>query len=140
MSEGLGSPLLDHFNLLLWGSTGSSYLSNVHCHVDSEWDCFSAAIMKIRNGCACSAPSDTSLSPESSWNYLTRSKFNFQYSKHLSFTGVSLPISKSADFTDFNLADIQRKEELFYPQLLREALECLHSVYENLKLNNLRKR
>lgn len=142
MSEGLHSSFYDHFAILLWGDSESAYLSDAHSHVDSEWESFSTAIMKICKRYASLPANHPSTSLGSAWNFLINSKFHIDYSKHASFIAISLPIETSSSGFDYTGSYLNEKnrEVSFYAQLLRETLDSLHSVYENLKLDNLRKR
>lgn len=140
MAEGLHSSFYRHFASLLWGDDDSAYLSNPL--VDSEWESFTRAVMNIctRYG---SLPSKLpSKLPDTAWDFLLDSKFHACYSKKASVSGISLMSTASfrgADYTAANIHDEQNQEMSFYAQLLRETLDSLHALYENLKLDNLRK-
>lgn len=143
MSEGLHSSFYEHFASLLWGDDESAYLSNTHSHVYSEWESFSSTILKICQRYTPSHPSHPSPVSETAWDFLTNSKFHLEYSKYASFVGVPFPItinSLGSDCPGLDLEGGQNHEMSFHAQLLEETLESLHAVYENLKLNNLRKR
>lgn len=142
MFEGLRSSFFEHFASLLWGDGESAYLSDIHSHVDSDWESFSAAIMKICKRYS-SSPDHSSTSAETAWNFLTNSKFNIDYCKHTSFVSVSLPtgiFSPGHNCSGSYLENEQNSDVSFCGQLLWESLESLHAVYESLKLDNLRKR
>uniref|UniRef100_A0A0D9WFG5 Anaphase-promoting complex subunit 1 n=1 Tax=Leersia perrieri TaxID=77586 RepID=A0A0D9WFG5_9ORYZ len=141
MAEGLESCFYGHFVSLLWGDSDAAYLCS-SSHVDSEWESFSYEIEKICAKYGQISPTNPSKSPCTAWDFLINSKHHAKYGK-LSPTSCSsfLPVSCSTSSTKFhsfpqdrNSADIS-----FYIRFLRETLDTLHALYENLKLNTLRK-
>lgn len=142
MAEGLHYSFYNHFATLLWGDNESAYLSHTDSPVDSEWESFTVAVMKICKQYT-SSHSIIPTSPKTAWDFLMNSKFHVSYSDQASICGVRLvgtQKSTGVDYNDAYLQDVQNREVSFYAQLLMESLDCLHSVYENLKLDNLRKR
>ncbi|KAJ4980944.1 hypothetical protein NE237_031781 [Protea cynaroides] len=144
MAEGLRSNFYDHFLGLLWRDGESAYLSEADACVDAEWESFSCIIM-----CMCQKysrvilkkPSDPQ--PQSAWEFLVTSKFHQAYDKCTYITASSHATAR--DFWDFDCstAQVEVKQSSgssFLVHFLMETLDCLHALYENLKLNNLRKR
>ncbi|XP_038980234.1 anaphase-promoting complex subunit 1 isoform X2 [Phoenix dactylifera] len=139
MAEGLHSSVYSHFASSLWGDDDSAYLSNPL--VDSEWESFTRAVMKICTRCGCLPPKQPSKLPDTAWEFLINSKFHTCYSKKASVSGISLMSVASFGGADYTAAYIQDEQNQvsFYARLLRETLDSLHALYENLKLDNLRK-
>ncbi|CAB4301392.1 unnamed protein product [Prunus armeniaca] len=142
MAEGLSSNFYSHFLSLLWKDGDLAYLSEADSSVPSEWDSFCSIMMEI---CGSSATSKkiSSPMPQSSWEFLIHSKFHNNYCKHNLITQNSSVMSLDVQRLDsswLNSDGTQRPERTFYYELLMESLHCLHAVYENLKLNSLRKR
>lgn len=142
MAEGLSSNFYSHFLSLLWKDGDLAYLSEADSSVPSEWDSFCSIMMEI---CGSSATSKkiSSPMPQSSWEFLIHSKFDNNYCKHNLITQNSSVMSLDVQRLDsswLNSDGTQRSERTFYYKLLMESLHCLHAVYENLKLNSLRKR
>ncbi|XP_073113376.1 anaphase-promoting complex subunit 1 isoform X2 [Elaeis guineensis] len=140
MAEGLHSSFYSHFASLLWGDDDSAYLSNPL--VDSEWESFTRAVIKICTRYGSLPPKQPSKLPDTAWEFLIDSKFHTHYSKKASVSGISFMSTASfrgADYTAAYIHDEQNQEVAFYARLLRETLDSLHALYENLKLDNLRK-
>jgi anaphase-promoting complex subunit 1 len=73
---------------------------------------------------------------------LINSKYHAQYCKQSSILGTSfLPMSYSTNSTAFHsfLQDEHSSDAAFYIRFMKETLDTLHALYENLKLNVLRK-
>ncbi|KAF8397264.1 hypothetical protein HHK36_016174 [Tetracentron sinense] len=143
MAEGLQTKFYNHFLVLLWGNGDSAYLSKADSCVDSEWESFSSIIMQMCRKSSFISRKHSDLVPHSSWEFLIRSKFHKNYCKHTSITGISsatLPDLRESDCSEAYIEDKQSPEKALYSQLLMETLDSLHSLYESLKLDNLRKR
>lgn len=143
LAEGLTTSLYNHFFSLLW-EDGESYSSAGGSSIlTTEWDSFSSVIMQICNKYNGLQKDLSNLKPRTSWEFLVSSKFhkNFRernlidgtWHETLSDTHKLEPCYKTLDTT-------QSSEKSFYSQLLADSLDCLHAVYENLKLEKLRKR
>ncbi|KAL2526600.1 Anaphase-promoting complex subunit 1 [Abeliophyllum distichum] len=143
MAEGLSPCFYNHFLLLLWGDSGSAYLSKADSSVDSEWESFCSVITRLcrKSNCSSQISSDSASHP--SWEFLIKSRYHDQYCKHnfiagtFSRTSSGMQVSGSCGAVVGNL---QRTEASFYMELLTETLDSLHAVYETFKLDNLRKR
>lgn len=141
MAEGLSSSFYNHFLVLLWGDSDSDYLSRADSRVDSEWDSFCNIILQM---CAKSSviPQNLNSLPHSSWEFLINSKFHENYAKLNCFTGISSEMSLDAGEMDSSRSKMESKQcsgKSFYFELLLESLDCLHALYESLKLDKLRK-
>lgn len=147
MAEGLSSGFYNHFLALLWGDSNSDYLSRADSSVDSEWNSFCNIILQM-----CRKPSATSqkhsdlenLEQHSSWEFLVNSKFHKNYHKlnfisRVSSSELSFDLEKMDSFGS-NMEGNRSSEKSFYFELLQESLDCLHALYESLKLDKLRKR
>jgi anaphase-promoting complex subunit 1 len=147
MAEGLSSGFYNHFLALLWGDSNSDYLSRADSSVDSEWNSFCNIILQM-----CRKPSATSqkhsdlenLEQHSSWEFLVNSKFHKNYHKlnfisRVSSSELSFDPEKMDSFGS-NMEGNRSSENSFYFELLQESLDCLHALYESLKLDKLRKR
>lgn len=143
MAEALDSSFYNHFLVLLWGDSGSAYMAKADSAVDSEWKSFCHVVMTL-----CRKSSDVSLRISSSdsissWEFLVNSMYHKNYCKHNSIGGFPAVASRDLQRSDSTGSFLVRKdnhEDLFYIELLREILDSLHAVYENLKLDILRKR
>uniref|UniRef100_A0A0D9ZXX1 Anaphase-promoting complex subunit 1 n=1 Tax=Oryza glumipatula TaxID=40148 RepID=A0A0D9ZXX1_9ORYZ len=137
MAEGLQSCFYSHFVSLLWGDSDAAYLCS-SSHVDSEWESFSYEVEKICAKYGQISPTKSSESPCTAWDFLINSKHHAKYGKQ---SRTTLPMSyntSSMSFHSFpqdgNSADVS-----FYIRFISETLDTLHALYENLKLNILRK-
>lgn len=142
MAEGLSSSFYGHFLGLLWKDGNSAYMAEADSGVNSEWDSFCGIIMQM---CRPSANSSKHLKskPQSSWEFLIDSQFHKNFCKHKFADGVSSVTSLDMleiDSIGLNLDGKQKLETSFYSELMMESLDCLHAVYESLKLDTLRKR
>lgn len=143
MAEGLHSTSYNHFLALLWGDGDCAYLAKADSCVDSEWVAFSSIIAEICGKARSISRKQSDLVPRSSWEFLIHSKFHNHYTLHTSTTGISAASSLSLqeyDCLNLNIQDKQSPDKSYYTQLLVEILDSLHALYENLKLDNLRKR
>lgn len=141
MAEGLQSSFYSHFLSLLWGDSDAAYLCS-SSHVDSEWESFSYEITKVCTKYGRTSPTKSSTSRGTAWDFLISSKYHAQYRKRSSTSCASfLPMSYRASSTGFHsfLQDEHSSDVSFYIQFMRETLDTLHALYENLKLNTLRK-
>ncbi|XP_042491370.1 anaphase-promoting complex subunit 1 isoform X2 [Macadamia integrifolia] len=144
MAEGLRSNFYDHFLGLLWRDGESAYLSEADACVDAEWESFSSIIKRM-----CQKYSRVILQklsdpqPRSAWEFLITSKFHLTYDKCTYSTASSHATSRDLWDFDCSTAQVEDKQSSgtsFLVHFLMETLDCLHALYENLKLNNLRKR
>ncbi|XP_057979662.1 anaphase-promoting complex subunit 1 isoform X2 [Malania oleifera] len=142
MAEGLSFNFYIHFLVLLWGDDSSTYLSKGDSSVDSQWESFSSTLIHMgRKGGATLKKLPVSIN--SSWEFLINSKFHKNYCHSTFTTGISCGIAidfQEADTSRSHAGEIQSTEKSFCPELLMESLDCLHAVYESLKLDNLRRR
>ncbi|CAK7325887.1 unnamed protein product [Dovyalis caffra] len=144
MAEGLSSDFYNHFLVLLWGGSNSDYLSRADSSVDSEWDSFCNIILQMCGKPSAISQKHLNLEQHSSWEFLVNSKFHKNYRK-LNF--ISRASSQELSFDVENLDSFgsimegnRSSEKSFYFELLLESLDCLHTLYESLKLDKLRKR
>ncbi|XP_031485584.1 anaphase-promoting complex subunit 1 isoform X2 [Nymphaea colorata] len=141
LAEGLHPTFYSQFVVMLWGDGDPTSLAKADIHINSEWESFTNVIMAMckRLGFNSSANSDTT---QSSWEFLIQSQYHLKYSSRHFFSGFSIgSIHELKDFKSTitcNLAE-QSRETSFCVQFLTEALDALHAVYENYKLDNLRK-
>ncbi|KAF5176008.1 Anaphase-promoting complex subunit, partial [Thalictrum thalictroides] len=122
MAEGLHSTFYNHLLVLLWEDGNSGYLAKADSGVDSEWEAFNNIKMHI---CGKS------------------SIFHKRYRMATSVTGIPGAPALTLQMFDCSSSNIEDKDtadKSFYSQLLLETLDSLHPLYENLKLDNLRKR
>ncbi|XP_044973473.1 anaphase-promoting complex subunit 1 isoform X1 [Hordeum vulgare subsp. vulgare] len=141
MSEGLQMCFYSHFISLLWGDNDPACLSS-SSHVDSEWESFSYEISKACARYERTLPTKSSTSSSTAWDFLIDSKYHAQYCKRSPISGTSfLPMSYGTSRTGFHsfLQDEHSSDASFYIRFMRETLDTLHALYENLKLNVLRK-
>lgn len=141
MAEGLQSCFYNQFVSLFWGDSDAAYLYS-SSQVDSDWEYFSHEIKSVctKYGQTLSTKSLTSLSK--AWDFLINSKYHSQYCKRaLSSSNSFLPVSYNTCKTVFNpfLQDEHSSDVSYNIRFMREILETLHALYENLKLNILRK-
>lgn len=135
IAEGLRSDLYNLFLSLLWGD---GYSDQQGSSIYFEWE----ALCNIFLG-SCQKPTVVHLkqpktSSESSWEFLLGSKFHKTYSRFQSgITSVNpLDLEGIVPF-----GSKSGGEEIPDPsfELLVQSLDCLHAVYESLKMDNLRK-
>uniref|UniRef100_A0A0A9DXX7 Meiotic checkpoint regulator cut4, putative n=1 Tax=Arundo donax TaxID=35708 RepID=A0A0A9DXX7_ARUDO len=141
MAEGLQDCFYSHFISLFWGDSDAAYLY-LSSHVDSEWEYFCYEITRVCTKYGQKLPTKSPTSSSSAWDVLINSKYHAQYCKRAPMSSNSfLPVSYGTCNTVFNpfLQDEHSSEVSFYVQFMRETLETLHALYENLKLNILRK-
>jgi anaphase-promoting complex subunit 1 len=141
MAEGLQSCFYCHFVSLFWSISDAScqYSSS---HTDSEWESFSYEIRKVCAKYGQTLPTVPPSSPSKAWDFLINSKYHAQYCKRTPTSYDSMfPVSYSTCSTVFKpfLQDEHSSDASFYIQFMKETLETLHALYENLKLNILRK-
>lgn len=141
MAEGLQSCFYSHFVSLFWGDSDASYLYS-SSHADSEWEYFCYEIKRVCTKYGQTLPTKSPISPSKAWDFLINSKYHAQYCKRAPMSSNSfLPVSYGTHKTGFNpfLQDEHSSDMSFYIRFMRETLETLHALYENLKLNILRK-
>lgn len=142
MAEGLSSNFYNYFLLLLWGDKNSAYLSEASSDVDSEWNSFCSVIMQMGQKYSLVSEQHLNSVPDSSWEFLLNSNFHKNYRKFNFIAGISgtklavLGPNSSRKEVDGSLI----LNDSFYSELFMVTLDSLHSLYENLKLDNLRKR
>ncbi|KAK9124538.1 hypothetical protein Sjap_014140 [Stephania japonica] len=141
--EGLDSTFYNHFLGLYWGENDCLYLNSANSSVDLEWEGFSDIIMRLCGKSAVLVRSAVDLTPSSSWEFLINSEFHRTYCKKNTFArGTTFTTSLAMGDLDLSKTkkdDVQMPCKSFYVQLLIEVLDLLHALYENLKLDNLRK-
>lgn len=142
MAEGLSSNFYNYFLVLLWGDNNSAYLSEASSDVDSEWNSFCSVIMQMGQKSSLISQQDLNSVPDSSWEFLLNSNFHKNYCKFNFIAGISgtklavLGPNSSRKEVDGSLI----LNDSFYSELFMVTLDSLHSLYESLKLDNLRKR
>ncbi|KAK2985961.1 hypothetical protein RJ640_028279 [Escallonia rubra] len=141
MAEGLTPSFYNHFVIRLWGDGDSAYLADADSSVDSEWESFRSVILQMCGKSRHSTDRVSDSLSRSSWEFLVNSNFHKNYSKSNFIIGISprTPVMGS-DSPKLYADGGQNTEKSFYFELLTETLDSLHAVYENLKLNILRKR
>lgn len=136
MAEGLSSSFYSHFLGLLWKDGNAAYLAEPDSSVSSEWDSFCSIITQMCRS-HVNSQKDLNSMPQSSWEFLTSSQFHKNFCKHNFINGVSV---RSFDVQEIDSCGLNKSETSFYVLLLMESMDCLHAVYESLKLDSLRKR
>ncbi|KAF3433403.1 hypothetical protein FNV43_RR24505 [Rhamnella rubrinervis] len=142
MAEGLSSSFYGHFLGLLWKDGDSAYLAEPDSSVNSEWDSFCSIIMQMCRS-SVNSPKHLNSMPQSSWEFLISSQFHKNFCKRNFINGVSSVTSldvQEIDSFGLSLDGTQKLETSFYSELMMESMDCLHAVYESLKLDTLRKR
>ncbi|KAF2560548.1 hypothetical protein F2Q70_00014078 [Brassica cretica] len=135
IAEGLRSDLYKLFLSLLWGD---GYSDQKGSSIHFEWEALCNIFLGI-----CQKPTGVHLkqlktSSESSWEFLLSSKFHKTYSRfHSGITSVSpSDLEETAPFCTETGSE-ERPDNSF--ELMVQSLDCLHAVYESLKMDNLRK-
>ncbi|KAJ0235224.1 Anaphase-promoting complex subunit 1 [Hirschfeldia incana] len=128
IAEGLRSDSYNLFLSLLWGDDNSDQKGSC---VHFEWEAFCNIFLGI-----CQKPTGVHLeqpktSSESSWEFLLSSKFHKTYPRFHS--GITSNHSLDLDKTGGGKIPSKSLE------LMVQSLDCLHAVYESLKMDNLRK-
>ncbi|KAL2945094.1 Anaphase-promoting complex subunit 1 [Bienertia sinuspersici] len=141
MAEGLGSSFYHHFLQLFWGSSETADLSKAKSSAD-EWELFRNVIMQLYRKSQSTLQPDSMPESSSSWEFLVNSEFHKNYHNHNFFPGISFELDDALVniLSSSNREDLHSPDGLSYTKFLIECLDCLHAVYENLKLINLRKR
>ncbi|XP_020395119.1 anaphase-promoting complex subunit 1 isoform X3 [Zea mays] len=140
MAEGLQSCFYNQFISLFWGSDAAYLYSS--SQVDSEWEFFSHEIKRVCTKYGQTLSTKSLTFPSKAWDFLINSKYHSQYCKRaLSSSNSFLPVSYNTGKTVFNsfLQDEHSSDVSYNIRFMRETLETLHALYENLKLNILRK-
>ncbi|EFH47427.1 hypothetical protein ARALYDRAFT_487351 [Arabidopsis lyrata subsp. lyrata] len=134
IAEGLRSDLYSLFLSLLWGDGHSDQKSS---SIHFEWEALCNIFLEI-----CQKPTVVHLkqpkTSESSWEFLLSSKFHKTYSRfHNGITSINrLDLEGIVPFD----SKICSEETLGSScELMVQSLDCLHAVYESLKMDNLRK-
>ncbi|KFK24970.1 hypothetical protein AALP_AA8G049400 [Arabis alpina] len=135
IAEGLPSDLYSLFLSILWGDGYSDQKgSNIHF----PWEALCNVFLGI-----CQKPTVVHLkqpktSSESSWEFLLSSKFHKTYSRfHRGITSINpLDLEGIAPFDSQTVSGEIPGNSL---KLMAQSLDCLHAVYESLKMDNLRK-
>ncbi|KAG2334579.1 hypothetical protein Bca52824_005759 [Brassica carinata] len=135
LAQGLRSDMYNLFLSLLWGDDNSDQKGSC---VHFEWEAFCNIFLEI-----CQKPTDVHLkqpktSSESSWEFLLNSNFHKTYSRfHSGITSNnSLDLEGIVPF-DTKTGGGKIPSNSF--ELMVQSLDCLHAVYESLKMDNLRK-
>ncbi|KAJ4908777.1 Anaphase-promoting complex subunit 1 [Raphanus sativus] len=135
LAEGLRSDLYNLFLSLLWGDDNSDQKGSC---VHFEWEAFCNIFLGI-----CQNPTDVHLkqpktSSESSWEFLLNSNFHKTYSRF--HGGISSNNSLDLEgIVPFETKTGGGKKPNNSFELMVKSLDCLHAVYESLKMDNLRK-
>ncbi|WMV33812.1 hypothetical protein MTR67_027197 [Solanum verrucosum] len=142
MAEGLNSTLYNHFLVLLWRNGDQTYLSGADMTADSEWESFQSVIKRM---CKESGRTSEKLSDSvscSSWEFLINSRYHKQCSKSYPISGFSeTSIDQQGLYSPgSSMGTSDSGGSSLYAELVTETLDTLHTVYESLKLDNLRKR
>lgn len=143
LAEGLPTSLYNHFFGLLWEDGESSSSTGVNSIITTEWDSFCSVIMQICKKYTGLQKDLSNLKPGTSWEFLVSSKFHKSFGERNFIDGTWFGTSSDTyrSKPSYITQDTaQSSEKSFYSQLLAESLDCLHAVYENLKLEKLRKR
>lgn len=141
MAEGLSCSFYSHFLGLLWKDGDSAYLAEPDSSVSSEWDSFCSIITQMCRS-HVNSQKDLNSMRQSSWEFLTTSQFHKNFCKHNFINGVSVTSFdvQEIDSCGLNLDAAQKSKTSFYVELLMESMDCLHAVYESLKLDSLHKK
>ncbi|PHT74522.1 hypothetical protein T459_21799 [Capsicum annuum] len=108
--RGLNSTLYNHFLVLLWRNGDQTYLNRTDMTADSEWETFQSQNHKQYNkSYPISGFSETSIDRQ----------------------GLYSPVS--------SMGTSETAGNSLYTELVAETLDTLHTAYESLKLDNLRK-
>ncbi|XP_010423455.1 PREDICTED: anaphase-promoting complex subunit 1 isoform X1 [Camelina sativa] len=135
IGEGLRSDLYNLFLSLLWGDGHSDQQgSSIHY----EWEALCNIFLGICQKPTAMHPKQPKPSSESSWEFLLSSKFHKTYSRfHSGITSINpldlegiVPLDSKTDSEDIPASS---------RELMVQSLDCLHAVYESLKMDNLRK-
>ncbi|XP_027163442.1 anaphase-promoting complex subunit 1 [Coffea eugenioides] len=143
MAEALNPSFYNRFLVLLWGDSGSAFMAKVDSAVNSEWESFCHVVMTLSRRSSDVSLKLSSSDSHSSWEFLINSMYHKNYGKHKSIAGIPPVASCNLQGSDSSRSLLMRTdnhEESFYIELLKEILDSLHAVYENLKLDILRKR
>ena len=134
LAEGLGSDLYNLFLSLLWGDDNSDQKGSC---VHFEWEALCNIFLRI-----CQNPTDVHLkqpktSSESSWEFLLNSSFHKTYCRfHSGITTNNMDLEGMVPFGTKTGGGKLPSKSL---ELMVQSLDCLHAVYESLKMYNLRK-
>lgn len=143
LAEGLTTSLYNHFFGLLWEDGESSSSAGGNSILTTEWDSFCSVIMQICKKYNGLQKDRSNLKPHTSWEFLVSSKFHKNFGERNFIDGTWHETSSDTHKLERSyktLDTTQSSEKSFYSQLLADSLNCLHAVYENLKLEKLRKR
>ncbi|KAH0895291.1 hypothetical protein HID58_044859 [Brassica napus] len=135
IAEGLRSDLYKLFLSLLWGH-GYSYQKGSSIHF--EWEALCNIFLGICQKRTSVHLKQLKTSSESSWEFLLSSKFHKTYSRfHTRITSINpSDLEETAPFCT-KTSSGERPDNSF--ELMVQSLDCLHAVYESLKMDNLRK-
>ncbi|KAG8651462.1 hypothetical protein MANES_07G131200v8 [Manihot esculenta] len=140
MAEGLSSSFYNHFLGVLWGDADSEYLSKVDSSVDAEWNSFCGLVLGMCGKSNEVSHKYSSSLMLSSWEFLLNSKFHMNYPKLNFTTRISSAMSLDVKDIDSSGPNTRCKQSSEASCFLQGILDSLHALYENLKLDNLRKR
>lgn len=138
MAEGLKSCFYSHFVSLLWGDNDAAGMCS-SSHVDSEWGSFGYEISKVCAKYGQTSQYKSSISSSTAWEFLISSKYHAQYRKRSLTSDMPMSYSTSSTGSHSFFQDEHNSDVSFYVLFMRETLDTLHALYENLKLNSLRK-
>lgn len=143
MAEGLNSKLYNYFLGVLWGNSDSAYLTKSDMISDPEWQSFRDVILTLCKKSNSSSERHSSSDSHSAWEFLLKSRYHKHYYKNYTFARISPASSLETHGTDslVSCSDItENRGNSFYLDMLKDILDSLHSVFENLKLDVLRRR
>ncbi|XP_016575540.1 anaphase-promoting complex subunit 1 isoform X1 [Capsicum annuum] len=142
MAEGLNSMLYNHFLVLLWLNGDQTYLNGTDMTADSEWETFQSVITRIFKESDHTSEKLSDSVSCSSWEFLINSRYHKQYNKSYPITGFSeISIDRQGLYSPVSsMGTSETAGNSLYTELVAETLDTLHTVYESLKLDNLRKR
>ncbi|ERN05300.1 anaphase-promoting complex subunit 1 isoform X1 [Amborella trichopoda] len=142
LAEGLHPSFYHHFVVMLWGNGGSSCLSSAESSTDSEWESLVSVILGMCKQLDFFPQSQSDTTRPSSWEFLLNSKYHLNYCRSNFITGIPVAWGHKQMESHCPMGNStaeQSREKAFYAQILTETLDSLHAVYENYKLDNLRK-
>ncbi|XP_078435286.1 E3 ubiquitin ligase [Wolffia australiana] len=132
LAEGVHSSFYNHFIVSLWTARDS----------DSEWESLKNVLMRICEKHGSSFPDVPREIGDTSWDFLISSTFHKNYHQLSSFIGVPYSPIHNVGVSVYSAGRTRTDgdhDSSFYMQFLVEVLDSLHTLYECLKLDNLRK-
>ncbi|KAM3218577.1 hypothetical protein P3L10_023108 [Capsicum annuum] len=139
--RGLNSTLYNHFLVLLWRNGDQTYLNRTDMTADSEWETFQSVITRIFKESDHTSEKLSDSVSCSSWEFLINSRYHKQYNKSYPISGFSeTSIDRQGLYSPVSsMGTSETAGNSLYTELVAETLDTLHTAYESLKLDNLRK-